>query len=127
MVDAHHTPVMVQEVLTALQVRPGGSYIDCTLGEGGHSLSIVGVAQVCLLGIDLDTQALGVATNRLEAFLDRVVLVERNFAELDVIAREQGFPIVQGILFDLGLSSLQVDTGERGFSFRQEARARHAV
>ena len=122
MVEAHHTPVMVQEVLTALQIRPGGSYIDCTLGEGGHSLALVAAAKVRLLGIDLDTQALGVATSRLDAFIDRVVLVERNFAELDVIARDQGFSAVQGVLFDLGLSSLQVGTRDRGFSFRQESR-----
>ena len=113
---------MVQEVLTALQVRPGGSYIDCTVGEGGHSLAIVAVAQSRLLGIDLDIEALSVATRRLDASADRVTLVEGNFAESNVIARMHRFAPVQGVLFDLGLSSLQVDTPERGFSFRQEAR-----
>ena len=122
-VEAHHTPVMVQEVLTALQARPQGIYIDCTVGEGGHSLAILDAAPGArLLGIDLDTQALGVARQRLERHLDSVTTVQGNFAHLDTIVRGSGFMSADGIIFDLGLSSLQVETGSRGFSFRQEAR-----
>ena len=122
-VEAHHTPVMVQEVLTALQARPQGIYIDCTVGEGGHSLAILDAAPGArLLGIDLDTQALGVARQRLERHLDSVTTVQGNFAHLDTIVRGSGFMSADGIIFDLGLSSLQMETGSRGFSFRQEAR-----
>ena len=114
---------MVQEVLTHLQVRSDGLYVDCTVGEGGHSLAILEAApRVRLLGIDLDEQALGVARRRLEAHLDRVTLVHGSFADLDTIAREHGPSPADGVLFDLGLSSMQVETASRGFSFRQEAR-----
>ena len=122
-VETRHTPVMVQEALTALQVKPGGSYIDCTIGEGGHSLAILDAApEVRLLGLDLDSEALSVARQRLQAYSDRAILVHGSFANVDIVAAEHGFKSAQGILFDLGLSSLQVDTGDRGFSFRQEAR-----
>ena len=119
----HHTPVMVREVLAALQLKPDGMYIDCTIGEGGHSLSILGVApQARMLGLDLDPGALAVATERLSAELNRVVLEQGSFANIANIARERGFTGVQGVIFDLGLSSRQVDIQARGFSFRQEAR-----
>ena len=120
---AHHTPVMVQEVLDGLQVRPGGAYVDCTMGEGGHSLAIVNAAEdVRLLGLDLDSEALGVARQRLEAYLDCATLVHGNFAEVRAVAKEHGFEPACGVLFDLGMSSLQTDTRERGFSFRRDAR-----
>ena len=113
---------MVQQVLSALRVKPGGLYIDCTIGEGGHSLALLDAApDARILGIDLDPQALEVARRRLRGHLDRVTLGHGNFAELDVIADDCGFKPVDGILFDLGLSSLQVEAEERGFSFRREA------
>ena len=122
--EARHTPVMAQEVVSALEVKPLGTYIDCNVGEGGHSLAIVDAAnpRPRLLGIDLDAESLIVARRRLEAYQDTVVLVQGNFRDVGVIAEEHGFKPVDGVLFDLGLSSLQVDTGSRGFSFRQEAR-----
>ena len=121
-VEAYHRSVMAPEVLAALQVMPGGTYIDCTVGEGGHSLVILQVApRVRLLGIDLDTEALSVARQRLETHIGQVTLVQGNFADLESIAEEHGARPAGGVLFDLGLSSLQVDTGGRGFSFRQEA------
>ena len=122
--EARHTPVMAQEVVSALEVKPLGTYIDCNVGEGGHSLAIVDAAnpRPRLLGIDLDAESLIVARRRLEAYQDTVVLVQGNFRDVGAIAEEHGFKPVDGVLFDLGLSSLQVDTGSRGFSFRQEAR-----
>jgi 16S rRNA (cytosine1402-N4)-methyltransferase len=123
-VDAQHTPVMVQEVLDALRVKPQGVYIDCTVGLGGHSLAMLGAASPPprVLGIDLDANALEIARRRLEAYQDRVVLAQGSFAELEAIAGAQGFVPADGVLFDLGLSSLQVDTASRGFSFQREAR-----
>ena len=119
----HHTPVMVEEVLAALQITPSGSYIDCTVGAGGHSLAILDAApDARLLGLDLDAEAVSLSERRLERHRDRVTLVQGNFAEVDAIARKQGFDPAHGVLLDLGLSSVQVDVGGRGFSFRREAR-----
>ena len=121
--EPRHTPVLVDEVLELLQVKPGGLYIDCTLGEGGHSLAILSAApDARLLGIDLDTNALAVARKRLGAYSDNAVFAQGNFADLESIAKRHGHVGADGVLLDLGLSSLQVDTGSRGFSFRQEAR-----
>ena len=121
--EPRHTPVMVGEVLELLQVKPGGLYIDCTVGEGGHALAILGAAaETRLLAIDLDTDALAVATKRLGAYSDRAVFVQGNFADVESISKQHGQVAADGVLFDLGLSSLQVDTGSRGFSFRKEAR-----
>ncbi|MCH7746098.1 MAG: 16S rRNA (cytosine(1402)-N(4))-methyltransferase RsmH [Chloroflexi bacterium] len=115
---------MAQEVISALEVKPLGAFIDCNVGEGGHSLAILSAVTPTprLLGIDLDAESLTIARRRLEAYQDTVVLVQGNFADVGAIAEEHGFEPADGILFDLGLSSLQVDTGSRGFSFRQEAR-----
>jgi len=115
---------MVQEVLAALQVRAGGAYIDCTVGEGGHALAILNAISPTprLLGIDLDSEALSVARRRLEPYKAHVTLAQGNFADMSSIAERNGFRPADGVLFDLGLSSLQVDTGSRGFSFQREAR-----
>ena len=114
---------MVQEVLSDLRLKPGGSYIDCTLGEGGHAEAILnGSPQGRLLGVDLDPQALNAARERLEGQVDGANLVQGNYAHLDELAGQQGFEPADGILFDLGLSSLQLESTERGFSFRREAR-----
>jgi len=120
--DAQHTPVMVEEVLEGLTVRSSGAYIDCTVGEGGHSLAILSAApDVRLLGIDLDSQALEVARRRLGGHGDRVRLAQGNFAEAGAIAERHGFRPADGVLLDLGLSSPQVDSDTRGFSFRRPA------
>ena len=114
---------MVDEVLAALDLKVGGLYVDCTVGEGGHSLAILeAVPDVRVLGIDLDAEARQVATRRLAAYGDAARVVGGNFADVGTITDEHGFIAADGILFDLGLSSLQVDTGTRGFSFRREAR-----
>jgi 16S rRNA (cytosine1402-N4)-methyltransferase len=120
----HHTPALVDEVLTALQIAPGGRYIDCTVGEGGHSLAILEAVRPAprVLGIDLDTQALAAAGERLKAHSGRVTLAQGNFANLSKLVADNGFLPADGVLIDLGLSSLQLESPERGFSFLREGR-----
>jgi 16S rRNA (cytosine1402-N4)-methyltransferase len=123
MSEAHHEPVMVDEVVEALAVRKDGRYIDCTVGPGGHAEAILeaGSPSARLLGLDLDPAALHHAQERLGHYGDRALLVEGNYSEVARIALDQGYAPVQGILFDLGVSSLQLDEAARGFSFRYEA------
>ena len=110
---------MASEVITGLQVRPGGSYIDCTVGEGGHAAAVLNAAEPAprLLGIDLDAGSLATAGGRLEAYGDRVTLAQGSFADLGALAKEEGFWPADGVLFDLGVSSRHLETAERGFSF----------
>lgn len=118
-----HVPVMVDEAMEALNVHPGGRYVDCTLGAGGHARAILERIQPegRLLGIDADPVALETAALFLSDFKSAVVLAQSNFAELGQVCREQGFAANDGILFDLGVSSMQLDIAERGFSFQREA------
>ena len=122
--EACHTPVMVREVLTALQVASSGRYIDCTLGEGGHAEALLGAVQPPprLLGIDLDEEALAVAEQRLRATGDSTVVDKGSYVELERVAKELGFLGADGVLMDLGVSSRQLETDERGFSFARRAR-----
>ncbi len=119
-----HIPVLLDEVLNGLQVRPGGSYIDGTVGAGGHSAAIMEQtgAGGRLLGLDVDPVALNIASERLSTFIEsgQVRLVQSNFERLDEVAQSEGFEEVDGVLLDLGVSSMQLDTAERGFSFRAE-------
>jgi len=117
-----HEPVMVREVLAALAVEPGGRYIDCTLGGGGHAEAVIEAASPggTLLGIDKDPAALARARERLDRFGDSVALVEGSYTDVDAICKERDFAPVNGILFDLGLSSLQLGDSARGFSFQRE-------
>jgi 16S rRNA (cytosine1402-N4)-methyltransferase len=117
-----HEPVLLSEVLRALAVRPGGRYIDATVGLGGHAAAVLEAAQPGgrLLGIDRDAQALCVARERLARFGAAVVLVHGVYWDLDTIAREHGFEAVDGVLFDLGVSSLQLEAPGRGFSFQRD-------
>ena len=121
-IPARHDPVMVAEVLDGLDVLPGGRYIDATVGLGGHAEAILDAAQPdgALLGIDLDSHALAIAGERLAPFGDAVVLVQGHHSEIAEIAREHGFEHVSGVLFDLGVSSLQLDAPGRGFSFQRD-------
>lgn len=123
LMSAIHTPVLVSEVLSLLAVRPGGRYIDCTVGGGGHARAILEAALPGgrLLGIDLDPQAIAAARQHLASLGEAALLVEGNFRDLAAICQEQGFKPVDGILFDLGLSSQQLAQAERGFSFQREA------
>ncbi len=122
MTTTYHTPVLTGESIENLQVKAGGVYIDCTVGEGGHSWAILEASSPGgrLLGIDLDPQALAAAEERLLPYRDFCVLVNDNFSNLRRIARDQGFYPVDGILVDLGLSSLQLEGEDRGFSFRTD-------
>lgn len=118
-----HTSVMLPEVLGALNTVPGGRYIDATCSEGGHSQAILRAASPGshVLGLDADNEGLLVAKNRLAEYEDSFVTRNANFAEIGKVAAELNFAPVHGILFDLGLSSLQLDATDRGFSFRYEA------
>jgi len=113
----------VQEVLSALQVKPGGKYIDGTAGEGGHSLAILNVVTPAplVLSLDVDGEALETAVERIGGFAGNSTLIKASYSDLETVAEETGFTNADGVLLDLGLSSLQLDKGERGFSFRQEA------
>lgn len=117
-----HEPVLLQEVLDWLQPQQGGLFIDCTLGLGGHTAAILEASpQTSVIGLDQDEEALTIAGERLAKFKDRVQLVHANFKEVTKVITQLGIAEVQGILADLGVSSLQFDKGERGFSFAVDA------
>ena len=121
MSSPRHLPVMVLEVLRYLEPRRGGLFVDCTLGLGGHAEAILEAGPTArLLGIDRDPQALALAGQRLARFGNRVELVEGCFGELHRIVDERGAGLAAGIVADLGLSSLQLDLGERGFSLKRD-------
>ena len=114
-----HTPVMVEEVMTFLKCEPGHTYVDATLGGGGHASEILkrSVPDGVVIGMEWDEDALSEARNTLMPFGDRVKIFRENFIHLpDLIKAESA----DGILLDLGLSSIQVEKEERGFSFRGE-------
>ena len=117
-----HIPVLYQEVLAGLQPRRGGRYIDCTVGGGGHARGILELSSPNgrLLGIDVDPLAIEIAAERLQGYAPRFALVNANFANLREIAQRHDFHPANGILFDLGVSSFQLEQGERGFSFQRE-------
>lgn len=122
-VEYAHTPAMVEETLLALAPVEGGSFIDCNLGEGGHAEAILNsVRSARILGIDLDYDALVRASERLSNWSSQVTLHHGNFADLYKIASSYRHLPVSGVLFDLGLSSAQLEAPDRGFSFRREGR-----
>ncbi len=117
-----HQPVLLEECLKGLDIQPDGIYIDGTLGRAGHSLEIVRrLTTGRLIGIDRDASAIEAAEHRLADYQDRVTLVRGNFSDLDAILRQLEVPLVQGMLFDLGVSSPQLDEAQRGFSYRLDA------
>jgi len=121
-IGAGHVPVLYQPVMDALEIRLGGRYVDGTVGAGGHAAGILDAAGPGgrLLGLDRDPDALSVAAKNLARFGDQVVLVHGSFAEMRQLATRNGFVEVDGIVLDLGLSSLQMDRAERGFSFQHD-------
>ena len=123
MVAPAHTPVLVEEVIKALDVQPGGRYIDGTVGGGGHARAILEHSQPGgqLLGIDADPAAIKLARARLAIYAGSILLINESFANLQAICYKHDFLPVHGILFDLGLSSFQLEAESRGFSFRHDA------
>ena len=119
----YHTPVMLRETLEYLQPRPGGVYVDATLGGGGYSEAILPRCQPGgrVIGIDQDPDALAEASRRLSEWGDAFFPLKGNFREMDVLLRHAGIVRVDGAVFDLGVSSHQLNAGERGFSFRYDA------
>lgn len=116
----HHQPVLSAEVLELLAPRPGGIYLDGTLGGGGHSeqiLELIGDKGL-LIGIDRDSEAVHAASRRLERFGSRFRAVHGSFGDLSALLEQLGIGQIDGVLLDLGVSSYQLDTAERGFSFR---------
>jgi len=115
-----HTPVLAEEVLEWLNVKSEGVYVDATVGLGGHSLLIAPRLMTGrLIGMDRDEQALQIARERLREYENKMTLVHANFSDIGELAQEQNLPPFDGVLADLGVSSMQLDSGERGFSFRQ--------
>ena len=118
-----HTSVLLHETIEGLAVRPDGVYIDGTLGGGGHSLEIAKqlTSGGILIGIDRDGAAIEAAGERLRAYSDRVRIVRGNYSRMPAILKSMGIPEADGIVLDLGVSSYQLDTAERGFSYMQDA------
>ena len=117
-----HTPVLLAEVVEWLRIRPEGFYLDATLGTGGHAVEIVRrLTMGRLIGLDRDPQAIEIARKRLEELEPRerqVTLVQADFSRIGEVVAEQNLPHLDGVLADLGVSSLELDSAERGFSFR---------
>lgn len=120
---APHTPVLYHEIINALAPFSGGLYIDGTVGAGGHAWGILDASTPHgkLLGLDLDSQALVIANQRLSLFEDRVILRQGSYTEMQTYAKELGWIFIDGIILDLGVSSIQLDTKDRGFSFQANA------
>ncbi|MBZ5501842.1 MAG: 16S rRNA (cytosine(1402)-N(4))-methyltransferase RsmH [Acidobacteriia bacterium] len=114
-----HTPVLVSEVLEWLHIRPEGTYLDATAGAGGHAVEIARrLTTGRLVVLDRDPQALEIARERLKPYEDKVTLVHTDFSKIGEVAQELKLPLLDGVLADLGVSSLELDSPERGFSFR---------
>ena len=117
-----HKPVLLDECIDALKIRPDGVYVDGTLGRAGHSREIAQrLTTGRLLCIDRDMAAIDAAKERLAPWMDRVTLIHGNFSELGDALREAGIAGADGMLFDLGVSSPQLDDASRGFSYMQDA------
>ena len=122
MSEFYHVSVLLDECLDGLNIRPDGIYVDGTLGGAGHSSQIAKrLTTGRLIGIDRDQVALKAAGERLAPYGDRVTLVHANFCEIARVLQDLGIPGVDGILLDLGVSSPQLDDGERGFSYMADA------
>ena len=119
MIYTEHKPVMIEEVLGLLDVKKGGLYIDATVGAGGHTREIVARGGR-VLGIDCSLKSLGVARGNLRDLNDKVGLVQGNFADIAKIASHTGFESVDGILFDLGVASFQIEDPSMGLSFLKD-------
>ncbi len=117
-----HIPVLLEETIQALDIKPNGTYVDCTLGGGGHSYEIAKRLEEGgrLIGIDRDEEAIEASTERLKEFSDRVTIIKDTYEHLFVLLRRLRVERVDGILLDLGVSSHQIDDPERGFSYLEK-------
>jgi 16S rRNA (cytosine1402-N4)-methyltransferase len=118
---ARHIPVLAQQALHYLAPREGGVYIDGTFGAGGYTHAILAAADCSVIGIDRDQSAIARGFDLVEQAKGRLTLVEDRFSSLDMVARGAGFEAVDGVALDIGVSSMQLDEAERGFSFRYDA------
>jgi 16S rRNA (cytosine1402-N4)-methyltransferase len=117
---ATHEPVLLEEALQFLQPERGGVFVDCTLGLGGHTRALLERGATRVIGIDRDADALRLATERLQGFGDQFVPVHSDYRQIGEVLDAHGSPVVDGVLADLGISSLQLDADGRGFSFRRD-------
>ena len=117
-----HIPVLLNEVIKLIDPKENENYIDATLGEGGHTLALLQKTSPAgkVLGIDLDPETLEIAHRKLQAFGDRLVLVNDNFKNLEEVIENQKFKEISGIVFDFGMSSRDIDESGRGFSFLKD-------
>ena len=112
--------MLLEEALQFLQPERGGVFVDCTLGLGGHTRALLERGATRVIGIDRDADALRLATERLQGFGDRLVPVHSDYRQIGEVLDAHGDPVVDGVLADLGISSLQLDADGRGFSFRRD-------
>ncbi|MBE6591130.1 MAG: 16S rRNA (cytosine(1402)-N(4))-methyltransferase RsmH [Ruminococcaceae bacterium] len=119
----NHFSVLLNESVEMLELKPDGVYVDCTLGGGGHSLLLAqGLSEKGrIIGIDRDKDAIKAASERLREHKEKMIFVNDNFVNLEDIVKKAGFDSVDGIIMDLGVSSYQLDTPERGFSYHNDA------
>jgi 16S rRNA (cytosine1402-N4)-methyltransferase len=117
---APHIPVLAGQMLALLDPKDDGVYIDATFGAGGHARAILDAAATRVIGLDRDQRAVALGADLVERAAGRLTLVEARFSLLDVVAHDLGFEAVDGVVLDLGVSSMQLDQAERGFSFRRE-------
>jgi 16S rRNA (cytosine1402-N4)-methyltransferase len=115
-----HRPVLLREVLSSLSPKDGGVYLDGTFGAGGHTRAILQAANCRVIGLDRDQTAIAMGADLVAEMQGRLVLVQERFSNLDEAASNHGFAPLDGVLLDLGISSMQIDEPERGFSFRKD-------
>lgn len=121
--EFNHRSVLLKETIDGLKIRPEGTYVDGTLGGGGHSYEVCARLgeKGSIIGIDQDEAAIEAAGVRLKDFGDKVTIIRSNYCNMKSLLREMGIDRVDGIILDLGVSSYQLDTAERGFSYREDA------
>jgi 16S rRNA (cytosine1402-N4)-methyltransferase len=115
-----HAPVLPSETVAFLQPSRGGTFVDCTLGLGGHTAALLEAGATRVIGLDRDPRAIEVARERLSAWGDRALLVHADYRALPSVLAEHGVGVIDGALADLGVSSMQLDEPGRGFSFRSD-------